>query len=131
MARNTIVQQFRDGATEEQWKELVSDHSDLPKEAFEEKYNFSWNAIMNDAAEKGFYEKRKKTTTTIPIKMASNKKIFIVDDIPANTQTISRSVQINEDILLRLQKLENDKTQYTKKSILNQLLSDALSQYGY
>lgn len=131
MARNTVAQQFRDTATDEQWKELVADHTTLSKEEFEAKYNFSWNAVMNDAANKGFYEKRERATTTAPLRKDDGTRIFFVDDIPADTKSVSRSVQLNEDIVARLQKLEADKSQYTKKSILNQLLSDALSEYGY
>ena len=37
MARNTVTEQFRQSATEEQWKQLVSDHDTLSKEQFEEK----------------------------------------------------------------------------------------------
>lgn len=129
MARNTVAQQFRNTATDKQWQELVADHTALSKDEFETKYNFSWNAVMNDAANKGFYEKRERTAAA-PVRK-DGTKIFFVDDIPANTKSVSRSVQLNEDIVVRLQKLEADKSQYTKKSILNQLLSDALSEYGY
>ncbi len=52
MARNTVTQQFRDTATEEQWKELVADHDTLSDEEFKNKYGFSWSSIRNDAADK-------------------------------------------------------------------------------
>lgn len=132
MARNTVVQQFRDTATDEEWKQLVANHDALSKEDFEEKYNFSWSAVMNDAVEKGLYEKKRNYSfTPTPLKKEDGTKIFFVEDRPADTKSVSRSVQLDEDIVARLQKLENDKGQYTKKSILNQLLSDALSEYGY
>ena len=132
MARNTVTQQFRQSATEEQWKQLVADHDSLSKEEFENKYKFSWSSIMNDAAEKGYYEK--KRTHHSPIltqRKADGSAVFFVSAQPADIKKVSRSVQLNEDIYNRLQSLEHDNGQYTHSSILNQLLDDALKKYGY
>ena len=132
MARNTVTEQFRQSATEEQWKQLVSDHDTLTKEQFEEKYHFSWSSIMNDATEKGYYEKKRKySAPTLVQRNPDGSKAFYVADRPADRKKISRSVQLDEDIYARLQALERDKGQYTHSSILNQLLDDALKKYGY
>ena len=64
MARNTVTEQFRQSAPEEHWRELVADHDSLSKEDFEAKYHFSWSSIMNDAAEKGYYEKKRKHSSS-------------------------------------------------------------------
>ena len=132
MARNTVTEQFRQSATEDQWRELVSDHDTLSKEQFEEKYHFSWSSIMNDAAEKGYYEKkRQRHSSALPQRNPDGSETFYVADRPADRKKVSRSVQLDEDIYTRLQALERDKGQYTHSSILNQLLDDALKKYGY
>lgn len=43
----------------------------------------------------------------------------------------SRSFSISNDILARIDKLSEDNWQYSKKAIVNKLLDDALSKYGY
>ena len=132
MARNTVTEQFRQSATEEQWKQLVSDHDTLSKEQFEEKYHFSWSSIMNDAAEKGYYEKKRKHySPTLTQRNPDGSEMFFVSAQPADIKKVSRSVQLNEDIYNRLQSLEHDNGQYTHSSILKQLLDDALKKYGY
>ena len=132
MAKNTTAQQFRDTATDEQWKQLVADHEALSKEDFESKYHFSWSAVMNDAAKKGYYQKKRIHSSPTPLyKKEDGTDIFIVAAHPADIKKISRSVQLNEDIYVRLQAIENDNGQYTHSSILNQLLDDALKIYGY
>lgn len=132
MPRNTVTQQFRDTATDEQWKQLVADHGSLTKEEFEKKYKFSWSGIMNDAADKGYYEKKRRYSSPTPLqKKADGTDIFIVASQPADIKKVSRSVQLNEDIYNRLQSLEHDNGQYTHSSILNQLLDYALKKYGY
>lgn len=132
MARNTVTQKFRDTATDEQWKQLVTDHDTLSKEEFEDKYDFSWSSIMQDAVDKGYYEKKRNYSSSAPGETRTTGKLqFYVADTPADTKKIARSVQLNKDIYDRLQKLESDKGQYTHSSILNQLLDDALKKYGY
>ncbi len=130
MPRNTVTQQFRITATEEQWKQLVADHDSLSDEEFKNKYGFSWSSIMNDAADKGYYQKKRKYNS--PMKKISNgAETFFVKAQPSDIKKISRSVQLNEDIYNRLQSIEHDNGQYTHSSILNQLLDDALKKYGY
>ena len=131
MARNTVTEQFRQSATEEHWRELVADHDSLSKEDFEAKYHFSWSSIMNDAAEKGYYEKKRKHSSTLVQRNPDGAEVFFVSAQPTDIKKVSRSVQLNEDIYNRLQSIEHDNGQYTHSSILNQLLDDALKKYGY
>ena len=131
MAKDTKTQRFRDSATEEQWKELVIDYETLPSDDFKNKYGFTWSSIYQTAVERGYYQKKKNTTTAPSLSANTKAHTFIIDDIPEDIKSISRSVSLYEDVVNRLNKLENSKRQYTKKAILNQLLSDALSYYGY
>ena len=132
MARNTSVQQFRNTATPEDWKKVVEDHENLSKEDFEAKYRFTWSGIMNDAAERGYYEKKRFFASPArPQQKADGTDVFIVAALPADIKKVSRSVQLNEDVYNRLLSLEHNNGQYTHSSILNQLLDDALKKYGY
>ena len=134
MARNTVVQRFRETASEDQWKELVKDAlattpagSDIPG-----KYGFSWSAIVNDAISRGYYEKqRNKATIASADNTMQKRKEFTVHDSIVESEVISRSVQINKELIERLHTLEQSKKKYTKRAVLNQLLSDALDMYGY
>ncbi len=125
MSKNTTTQQFRESATDEKWKELVDDHRKLNSEDFKKKYNFTWSAVVDDAAEKGFYEKKSRVSSD-----GLKLRDFQVTDQSAEIKKISRSVQIYEDVYSRLKELERGKGQYTHTAILNQLLSDALKMYG-
>ncbi len=132
MPRNTAVQRFRETATKDDWKKAVADHEKMSDEDFRKEYGFAWNSILSDAADKGFYERKRNRSTTTPLQSnTSEPKTFIVSDSPAGRKKIARSVQIYEDIAERLKALENDKGQYTHASILNQLLDEALTSYGY
>lgn len=135
MAKNTKVQQFRDTAAEVTWKELVADATatiPIGKE-ITKKYAFSWSAIMNDAAERGYYKKRERSTSpSSEDDRSEDSHAFMVDNLPEKAEdVISRSVQLDKSIYDRLKVLETAKRQYTHKLILNQLLSDALKLYGY
>lgn len=133
MRRHTVTQQFRDSATDEDWRQIVADHDELSKEEFHEKYHFSWNSIMDDAVGKGYYERKRKAspapdpTTLSP----ENPAHFFVSPVPAGQKKIARSVQLYDSIYTRLQTLENENSQYTRTSILNELLDEALRKYGY
>ncbi len=87
---------------------------------------------MNDAVDKGYYEKKRKYYTPILTQRNSDgPEVFFVSAQPADIKKVSRSVQLNEDVYKRLQSLEHNNGQYTHSSILNQLLDDALKKYGY
>ena len=132
MPRQTKVQQFRDTATDEQWQKLVTDHDALSKKDFEEKYGFSWNSVLNDASEKGLYEKKKKYSSPAPATVnPDGRKPFYVAAYTADIEKKSRSVQLRSDIQARLKALESDNNQYTAFAVLNQLLDEALAKYGY
>ena len=110
MPRNTVTEQFRQSATEDQWRRLVSDHDMLSKEQFVEKYHFSWSSIMNDAADKGYYEKkRQRHSSSLPLRNQNGSEAFYVADRPADRKKVFRSVQLDEDIYARLQALEREK----------------------
>jgi len=131
MARNTIVQKFRDTADEEKWKQMVADHNVLSSDDFKEKYGFSWSSIMSDAADRGYYERKRNYSPTPSQKKVTGAPVFFVADGPANREKVSRSIQLYDDIYKRLKALQDAKSQYTHCSILNQLLDEALKKYGY
>ena len=131
--RQTVAQKFRDEATQEQWLEMVEDHDILSADEFKDKYKFTWSAVMNDAVAKGLYAKKKTSRehTDTPSPRIITKKEFIVNDIPKGTKKRQRSIELYDDISVRLNCLRDDKCQYTFASILNQLLDEALKSYGY
>lgn len=124
--KSTAAQRFRDSATEENWKEAVKDHDTLSPIEFKEKYGCTWSAIQNDAAELGYYQKKR-----VRIKSSSRVQAFIIPDQAGDVKKIARSVQLDEAVYERLKQLEREKGQYTHSSILNHLLEEALSIYGY
>ena len=131
--RNTIPQQFRETATEEDWRQLIADHETLSDEDFYKKYRFSWAAVRADAIKRGYYERKRKASSSAPSTTLSPEEptSFFVSPIQAGQKKIARSVQLTEEIYTRLQSLENENAQYTHSSILNQLLDEALQKYGY
>lgn len=129
--RQTPTQKFRDNATAEEWQDLVDlamSTSPIGK-LVQEKYGFSWNSISTDAADKGYYQMKKRRSTSTG--SSADNPVFRIDDITEDRENISRSVQIYTDIIEWLKNLENSKQQYTHKAILNQLLDEALEKYGY
>lgn len=129
--RQTPTQKFRDNATAEEWQDLVDlamSTSPIGK-LVQEKYGFSWNSISTDAADKGYYQMKKRRSTSTG--SSADNPVIRIDDITEDRESISRSVQIYTDIIERLKDLENSKRQYTHKAILNQLLDEALEKYGY
>jgi hypothetical protein len=132
MSKQTKPEIFRQTATEDDWKKLVEQAEatrPIGKD-IQKLYGFSWNSIMKDAADRGHYEMRRKTSSEDA--RSEDAHTFIVDDLPeAAEDVISRSVQLDKNIYDRLKVLETAKRQYTHRAILNQLLSDALKLYGY
>ena len=130
--KQTEVQKFRDTATEDNWKKLVDDAEKTTPVGDDIKkiYGFAWSSIRQDAIDKGYYKPRRKSKT-IDDSNNSKKQTFVIDDLDENIKIISKSVQFYDSVLERLQNLENSKKQYTKRAILNQLLSEALNKYGF
>ena len=91
------------------------------------------SAVMNDAVERGLYTKKKSASNPTSNADGTNtiRKDFMVDDIPKGIKKKQRSIELYDDIATRLNKLRDDKCQYTFASILNQLLDEALKKYGY
>lgn len=136
MARQTKTQIFIENATDEQWQQLAELIKSSPKrnDALPtEEFPFSYSSISPELEKRGLIERRKRTNlaSALPPKNPDGSQPFYVADTPADVKKINRSVQLNEDIYARLQRLESDKGQYTHSSILNQLLDDALKKYGY
>ena len=131
--KQTKVQIFRNTANDEQWKEIVACAiSDNPIGAsLPDTYGFSWSAIRNDAIERGYYQPKRRPSSTTSNPVQDTIPVFRIDDITEDPECISRSIQIYTDISDRLNALCNSKQQYTKKAILNQLLDEALRKYGF
>ena len=131
MSKNTRVQQFRNSATDEEWMAAVADHDALTAEEFKTKYGFSWSAILNDAANKGFYQKKRNPSSTLPHFQEPKVVAFTIPAQTEDIEKVSRSVQLSKQTYDRLQRLKNDNRQYTLFAVLNQILDDGLKKYGY
>lgn len=131
--KQTKAQIFRDTATDEQWKDMVAHAtSDNPIGAsLPDTYGFSWSTIRNDAIERGYYESKRRPSSTASDPVQDTIPVFRIDDITEDPECISRSIQIYTDISDRLNALCKSKQQYTKKAVLNQLLDEALRKYGF
>ena len=131
--RQTKAQIFRETATDEQWKELVSDHSEMQSEKdFFAKYGFTFGAVRNDLVEKGLYKNMRNVNTGQHVANSSPRtKVFLVPSPDPDIEKIARSVQLNKDVYDRLKVLEKKHGQYTHYAILNQLLDDSLKLYGF
>jgi len=136
MAKNTKVQQFRDNATEEQWKELVNDKDILNKDEFKDKYGFAWNSILQDAAKRGYYEMKRHFSSSvnessdIRSESRAGSNDLVIKDFPRGAKYVTRSFLIREDLAEKLQNLEEYYEYYSKKHIFNQLLQEAIDKYA-
>ena len=136
MSRQTKTQVFIETATEEQWQELAALVKTAPSRTAAlptEEFPFSYASISPELEKRGLIERKKRTALSsgMPQKNPDGTVPFFVADSPVGRKKVARSVQLYEDIYGRLQAMERDKGQYTHTSILNQLLDDALSRYGY
>lgn len=134
MARQTVFYKWQQehGTDVDSVNQLAEDYKnkDIDKDAFKARYGFDRKTCS------GFLENRKlivinhRGPTTSEI--AEGPSQFIVNDSNHDTQKgVNRSITITQGVMDRLKALESAKPQYTHRDILNQLLDDALKQYGY
>lgn len=100
--------------------------------------NSSWKISRSESQK--LLERRKKVFCTATCNSGRRKKQrnvrstgkvpFIINELPDGGKVV-RSVQLYEDVYERLKKLEKDNGQYTHYAVLQQLLDDGLSMYGY
>lgn len=131
--KQTKVQIFRNTANDEDWKKLIEvalSTTPIGTNVMD-KYGFSWSSIRNDAIERGYYEPKRRPSSTASEPVQDAIPVFRIDDITDEPECISRSIQIYTDISDRLNALCNSKQQYTKKAVLNQLLDEALRKYRF
>ena len=130
MARNKALQAFLGSATTEDWEKLVADATatDHIGDDIQENYGFSWSAVMPHAADRGFYQRRTRTSRQ---NGSPAPKAFTVDDIPDERSYIKRTIALDTETASRLQKLEDSKRQFSHKDILIQIIRDGLSIYGF
>lgn len=118
MFKNT--QDFRARAQETDYTKLKAYIDSLPKktEGFPcDEYGFSYSSAMNLIREK-------EGGTT------SGRRAFVIGRLPAE-KFVSRSIALSSGISDRLNKISAEYWQYSKKAIINQLLDEALKNYGY
>ncbi len=145
MKRQTKVQTFINTATPEEWNKLSAHIKASPKKreslpAPELGFDFSYSAIAPELEHRGLLERRHKSSADTPpdSSYASTPDVDSRKDFPsftvtgcAPTEKISRSVQLDKDVSDRLHDLENACWQYTHSAVLNQIIRDGLSKYGY
>lgn len=149
MKRQTKVQTFITTATPEEWDKLSAHIKAATKKreslpAPELGFDFSYSAIAPLLEERGLLERRHKTASDTIMKATTNIPAHSITSATqatgfppftvtgsAPTEKISRSVQLDKDVSDRLHKLEDDCWQYTHSAVLNQIIRDGLSKYGY
>ena len=126
MAKNTKTQSFRVNATEKMWREMVNYHENHTEKEFREQYSFSWSSIINDATERGYYEKKRKHSAPSPVNECTDRLVFSISGANSKRKKIARSIQLYEDTCDRLRAIEEKYMLLKKFDILDQLLSFAL-----
>ena len=123
------IKDFRSRATEQDMETLEAFINAQPKktEAFpNETYNFSYTSAASFLREQGYLGGKTKQTRD-----AANAAPEFIIRPGEKKEFTNRSFSIQKDILDRLDRLANDNWQYSKKAVINKLLDEALSQYGY
>ena len=123
--RNNIDVQFEDGTIRKHisYRQFCSGRVHNP--------NKSVHETKSSIVKASF---QRDTVSPRNISALKNKVIypdFIIADINAEIKIIDHPFQLDEDVNKRLYALEGVKRQYTHSAILNQLLRDGLSKYGY
>lgn len=121
------IQDFRDRATEQDMRELEAFIQAQPKKATafpNDTYGFSYSSAANYLRDKGYLGGREE-------KVEKEKNPEFIIKGGEKKEFTSRSFSVQNDILTRLDKLSEENWQYSKKAIVNKLLDEALSKYGY
>lgn len=112
--------------TDEEWKETYTDDNG--------KLLFARNTQRDYAVERGFYPKakRKKASDDSDIIYPKDGSEELVPQRKGpEPEYVSHSDQLYKDISTRLQNLENYYGSFSKRVIINQLLDDAMTKYGF
>ena len=120
----TSIQDFRSRATDADMQELEAYILAQPKKADAfptDIYNFSYTSASTYLRSKGY----------LGGTQAPELPAFVISRPGERGDFTNRSFSIQSDILARFDKLADDNWQYSKKAIINKLLDDALSKYGY
>lgn len=72
-----------------------------------------------------------KPIVTVLSAQAPEYPSFYVEDMTDEFQEVDGSIQLEKSVYDRLKALEGRKRQYTHTAVLNQLIKDGLSKYGY
>lgn len=90
--KNTKVQTFRDTATDGEWNKLIETAlSTTPiGTRVQDDFGFSWSAIRNDAISRGYYEPKRRSSSTAP-DPAHDTPIFHIADITDERDIPQRS----------------------------------------
>jgi len=125
------LEDFREHATESDYQNLETYvRSQQNKQtAFREEdcpYPFSYTSAATLLRDHNQADKAKEPKEPEPFVIYS---MLDADGKPKTWK--SRSVSLSTSVLDRLDKLEKEHTQYTKKSILDALIDRALKDYGY
>ena len=135
MVRQTKVQLWRDAHKDnpEAWLQLVSValSTDRTGEKIMEEYGFSWNAIRPDCVRLGYYKLKREAVTKEVNEKENEDKRFFIGDWDEAAEFVSRSVELDRSIRMRLEAFENKNKVYAKKYVLNQLLDEVLTKYGF
>lgn len=149
MKRQTKLQAFIDTATPEDWNRLSAHIKAAPTKreslpAPELGFEFSYSGIAPLLEERGLLERNHQKSrimstedihdTHVPAAAAKTVDMgfppfIIAGDAPA--EKVKRSVQLDRDVSDRLFKLESSCWQYTHSAVLNQIIRDGLSKYGF
>ena len=122
----TSIQDFRSRATDADMQELEAYILAQPKKADAfptDAYNFSYTSASTYLRSKGYLGGTRSASDDIPD--------FIISRPGERGEFVNRSFSVQSDILARFDRLAEDHWQYSKKAIINRLLDDALSKYGY
>ena len=133
MGINRKLNEFRQNATDDTWRNLVKSHEVLSSDEFQEKHGFSWSAVQKEATEKGFYQpKRTAATPMQPTALSYDKNglDLVVPREIAQASFKTRSVQFTHEVDAMLEQVYQANPQYEKRYVFNTLLHEVLVKRG-